>query len=748
MSEPGSTPTLRLFISYSRRDIDFVQRLETALAALDVELSVDRTGIEPLEDWWERIETLIAASDTVLFVLSPNSVASDVCRKEVAFAERLNKRLAPVVAQRVDNQRVPPSLKRLNYVHLDDESTYETQIERLVQALRTDLVWVRQHSVLGAAAHRWAGTGRPRGLLLSGTQLEEAERWIATRPSDAPVPTDDVQGLIVASRRAVTRRRNVVIGALSFGLVVATILGGLALWQRQVAIERERQATEAGDRARRSLASAKEASDVLIFDIGHGLLGRGLPTATLRTILGRAETLMDRLLAANPDERGLRQSQIATYLRFTDVYSDANDTDRQMRTAERAVALAEDLVAREPESDAVIVLAASQSKLAAAHAATGDLDRALEKAKEALRIRRAFVAARSGSATAERELPASLWEVGDIHVARSEAWEAFPLYEEGLDISQRLSDGAPGDAELLDNLSLGHRRLGEAFRSRKSIAVALEHFTKARDIARRLSDETNPTSQRRLAVDLSNVGSIQLERRHLGDAQIHLDEALSITRRLSEADPTNLQATRDLAVSQDRVADLHSALRDLDREQRYRQGALASFRTLAALNPNNVYANRSVAITLQRLGDLHATRERFTQAFEVFRESLLIRRRLHEARPGNPERLSDLQTAEDRLMLLPFPVLLKRRFPEALRIAEGVGDTLPDLVAPRAARAHGLMFNDRAAEARAIYLGQRGRRANQDHLWEAFVLLQFELFRKEGLRHSLMTEIEALFRRG
>jgi hypothetical protein len=92
----------KIFISYSRKDMVFADRLEAALKTRGFEPLIDRTDIYAFEDWWKRIEALIARADTVVFVLSPDSAASDVARKEVAFAASLNKRFAPILLRPVN----------------------------------------------------------------------------------------------------------------------------------------------------------------------------------------------------------------------------------------------------------------------------------------------------------------------------------------------------------------------------------------------------------------------------------------------------------------------------------------------------------------------------------------------------------------------------------------------------------------------------------------------------------------------
>ena len=84
---------------------------------------IDRRDIVAFEDWWKRIQRLITEADTVVFVVSPNAVArTSVCDKELAFAQSLNKRLAPIVLKRVTDEAVPEVLRRLNFVFFDNES--------------------------------------------------------------------------------------------------------------------------------------------------------------------------------------------------------------------------------------------------------------------------------------------------------------------------------------------------------------------------------------------------------------------------------------------------------------------------------------------------------------------------------------------------------------------------------------------------------------------------------------------------
>src|SRR5215472_11351055 len=90
--EAEKTRKMEIFISYSRADAAFADNLAAALQTRGFGILIDRRDIYAFEEWWKRIEALITQADTVIFVLSPDAVISDVALKEVSFAASLNKR--------------------------------------------------------------------------------------------------------------------------------------------------------------------------------------------------------------------------------------------------------------------------------------------------------------------------------------------------------------------------------------------------------------------------------------------------------------------------------------------------------------------------------------------------------------------------------------------------------------------------------------------------------------------------------
>ena len=120
----------------------------------------------------QQLEQLIAAADTVVFVVSPDSIASEVVAWELSVVEKLNKRLAPIIWRTVANDKVPTAISKLHYIHFTEPGAFEKSLDTLVTAIDTDIGWLGEHTRLGALARRWDADGRSRSEVLRGAPLD------------------------------------------------------------------------------------------------------------------------------------------------------------------------------------------------------------------------------------------------------------------------------------------------------------------------------------------------------------------------------------------------------------------------------------------------------------------------------------------------------------------------------------------------------------------------------------------------
>jgi hypothetical protein len=259
----SSAGKLKVFISYSRKDEDFAQELLIGLQITGFEPYLDKHDIAAGEDWEQRLGSLIEAADTVVFVVSPDAMASDRCAWEVNRTVDLKKRLLPIVFRRVEEAQVPPRLKQLNYIFFDRPFSFAPSLQALATALRTDVEWVREHTRIGELALRWDGRGRAEALLLRGEELAAAKTWLAAQPQYAPEPTLLHHEFIKAGEDAEIARAGAERKRLD-DMATAQAERQSALDDAQTALKREAEAQAGRARARRIIAWVSATAALVI----------------------------------------------------------------------------------------------------------------------------------------------------------------------------------------------------------------------------------------------------------------------------------------------------------------------------------------------------------------------------------------------------------------------------------------------------------------------------------------------------
>ena len=248
-----------VFISYSRKDTAFVRRLSDALEQRQREAWVDWEGIRPTEEFMLAIYATIEGTNTFNFILTPDSVGSEVCAKEIAHAAKHNKRFIPMVHRDIDAKSVPETLAKLNWIFCRESDDFAATVESLINALDTDLNWVRAHTRLLARAIEWESKGKNTSFVLRGDDLRAAEKWLTEAGADKErQPTSLQTDYIIASRKAAARRQRITLGAVSFR--VAVVLAILALIQRGEARKQEGTRKAAGSCTKSSRPKAPRAS--------------------------------------------------------------------------------------------------------------------------------------------------------------------------------------------------------------------------------------------------------------------------------------------------------------------------------------------------------------------------------------------------------------------------------------------------------------------------------------------------------
>jgi len=222
-----------VFISYSRKDRAFAEKLHKALAQADRNAWIDWVNIPETADWWNEIQRGIEAADTFVFIISPDSVVSKVCGDEVDHAIRHNKRLVPVVwREGFDVNQIHSTLRRYNWLFFRESDDFDERFHRLIEVIDTDLQHTRIHTRLLLRTLEWENKGRNDSLLLRGDDLTDAECWLAQALNKEPQPTEQQKNYIAKSREAENAYQRIVLAARQAKQMIragSAVLGAMIL---------------------------------------------------------------------------------------------------------------------------------------------------------------------------------------------------------------------------------------------------------------------------------------------------------------------------------------------------------------------------------------------------------------------------------------------------------------------------------------------------------------------------------------
>lgn len=219
MDEGGATNTrghaestfqkLKVFISYARADLTFADAIVNALETREIEVAIDRRDLPYGEEWMGELLDFIRGADTVIFIVSPRSIASKWCTWEAEQVRALSKRLVPIELESVPAETLPAAIGNIHMLpfthawHMEQGANspeFGRQCDMLALILNTDRAWAKEHTRLGDRARVWEASGRRESHLLRGNDIPEGERWATSTPRTGAAPTELHLAFIRASR--------------------------------------------------------------------------------------------------------------------------------------------------------------------------------------------------------------------------------------------------------------------------------------------------------------------------------------------------------------------------------------------------------------------------------------------------------------------------------------------------------------------------------------------------------------------
>jgi TPR repeat protein len=722
---------LRVFISYSRDDLNFADQLDAALSIYGFECLIDRHDISGGEDWKRRLGNLIRQADTIVFVLSPSSARSPICDWEVEEAARLNKRILPVNCRPLESASPPPRLRELNYIFFYQEpklpgSGFGTGLASLIAALNTDFDWLRDHTRYLQRAIEWDTGGRPANRLLSGDDIAEAKAWAAHRPKSAPEPTPLQLDFIHASeveaearlseqrkqleavaaaqaaretalheaeealkqRATVARVRNIALVALSILAVLAVSVSVLSAWlyarakQEQIVAEQQKE----------------QADDIL----AHA--------ANIIVSLGDRTDVKTQQEAFAVFQAGARHGAAIAMYDLGVFYQNGIGVSQDYAKARELLEKA----AAKDDPAAMYNLGIFYENGSGVQQDYGKARGWFEKA-------------------AANDFTNAMYNLG-------------LLYHDGLGVQQDYGKSREWyeKAAAKDN-AMAMTNLGALFEHSEGVP---QDYATAREWFEKAAAKDNEVAMYNLGMLFGNGFGVQQD---YGKAREWWEKAAA--KGVAEA-------MFDLGVLYENGFGVQQ---DYGKAHEWYEKAAAKDNVLAMYNLGSLFGNgegvsqdyakarewyekaaakgsADAKMALERLPIEEAeTAGRYDEALrlaEVLETKVEAVETKSEGRPG-------VQTAK-ALSTVTWLALFAKDFTKALTIADRDHALLPNNLAIETNRAHALMFVGHDGEAKALYLAHKGDPVSEanNRLWEQLILQDFAKFRKAGLTHPMMADIE------
>jgi tetratricopeptide (TPR) repeat protein len=295
-----------VFISYSRQDSEFVQRLNNAFINAGRLAWVDWQNIPRGEDWWREIERGIEEAESFIVVVSQHWLTSEICHKELGYARQNGKRVLPLIRERIQDEvekQVEASwaktylaqtardnweaIRHINWINFDDDHVFENEFRALLKTLDEDQPHIKAHTRYQNYALEWERSGRNPSFLLAGDNLAFAENWqqTAVHEGKIPPPTELHRTYLAASRQAedtrirrARRLRQVSVGSVA--VMVVAIVAGVFSTTSVVQLAREANRTLNTVNARLSEAEQQGAALGTQVSIAGATLSPVSPTLT------------------------------------------------------------------------------------------------------------------------------------------------------------------------------------------------------------------------------------------------------------------------------------------------------------------------------------------------------------------------------------------------------------------------------------------------------------------------------------
>ncbi|MEA5466221.1 toll/interleukin-1 receptor domain-containing protein [Leptothoe sp. PORK10 BA2] len=193
----------QVFLAYAQADTEVMDRMRRLLRRQGLTVWSNETDIPTGEAFNLVVNRGIEEADTMVYLLSPDSLRSRYCQYELNYAMKLKKRVIPILVKPLTAADDDTQLKSLQYIDLTNNVRAEDgrlDENELIKTLNQDAAYYAHHKDLLVKALKWKRQQKNTSVLLRGYDLRQAEAWLKTAQGRLSHPaTDYHQEFIQAS---------------------------------------------------------------------------------------------------------------------------------------------------------------------------------------------------------------------------------------------------------------------------------------------------------------------------------------------------------------------------------------------------------------------------------------------------------------------------------------------------------------------------------------------------------------------
>ncbi len=399
-----------------------------------------------------------------------------------------------------------------------------------------------------------------------------------------------------------------------------------------------REAARQWKLARQQKQLALDAINQLTYEVPLRL--RSIPGALpiAREILDKNMTLLDRIVALEPDALNAHRERAVNLVSIGDRWILVGDTQRALAAFQESLQITRELVKARPDIAMFRRdMAVAWDRLGDVYVTLGQSSEALDAYNQSMAITQQFAHQDPDDREVRRDLWFSFDKLGRIRTQLGETQQAVKDFEQALTLATALSDERPDDVAAHRDVALSYERMGDLQMQQGRYESALEFYEKSMQRAHGDSphEPADPQKLSDLSIGYDKLGSVYLKLGRTADARTAYESSLQITQRLVAEEPDDLKLQRDLSIALDRLGDICLQEGEPGKALKNYEAGMVIARRIAEKDMASAAAKFDLSAGLAKLGDTLLALSRMEEAETAYREALDIARQLSDADPLN-----------------------------------------------------------------------------------------------------------------